>query len=144
MHGVGTDRCSCCVSDHPNSQLREDGQADPSRSLQALIGVFPAKLREEGLKEEKPFLCRREGGKQPVGCGRGERTSKGLALVQNEDKWAVSSGEYILSLEHLPLHQGPTQACQAGTVLLCLCRLRSRCHGDGAISHVCCCCTEAL
>lgn len=78
------------------------------------------------------------------GEGREGGRSQGLAPVQNEDKWAVSSGEYILSLPHLPLHQGPTQACQARAELLCLCPLRSHCHGDGAISHVCCCCTEAL
>lgn len=41
------------------------------------------------------------------GEGREGGRSQGLALVQNEDKWAVSSGEYILSLPHLPLHQGP-------------------------------------
>lgn len=52
--------------------------------------------------------------------GRGEKEQGALSRVQNEDKWAVSSGEYILSPEHLPLHQGPAQACQAGAVVLCV------------------------
>lgn len=140
---MGTDLCFSRESYRSNSQLGEDHQADPSRSLQAPTGVFPANLWENRLKEENPFPSRREGGKQPVGWGWGERKSEGLSPVQNEDKWAVSSGEYILSPERLLLHQGPSQACQAGAVLLCLCRLCSRCHGDGTISHVCCC-TEAL
>lgn len=135
--------CSSREGSQPNSG-RTIRQTNLGLCIQALTGVLPANLWEDRLKAENLFPSRREGRKQPVGWGWGDRKSSGLVRVQNEDKWAVGSREYILSLEHLPLHQGPAQACRAGAALLCLCWLCSRCHGNGAISHVCRCCTEAL
>lgn len=142
----GSQVLTACRNYHHNSELSSHDQAHPKWILHALMGgSFSFKPSGGKSKRRKDHsTLKRVRKKNWKLRTRVEEMGWGLAPELNEDKWAANSGEYIFSPEHLPLHQSPAKACQAGVALLCICRLCSCCHSDGAISHVCCCCTEAL
>ena len=114
-------------------------------SLQDLTGVFSASFWEDRLKRGKH---RGTGKRQRTttcwpGTGKGEEEQGARSGAERRQMGSEFRRIHPFS-GTLASPSGPRTGLSGGSGAFVPARLCSRCHGDGAISHVCCCYTEAL